>query len=120
MTSSNTTPRKKKLQRIILNKECIIKQQRLKIRKIQAQNRRLKKRIHKMQDILNNIQQKFSMQDEDISVLKNINVKVCIILHAAIYENQHRSLYHPFLSYRSPLLYENSESKEYTYNFIHR
>ncbi|KAH9627897.1 hypothetical protein HF086_015341, partial [Spodoptera exigua] len=77
MSSSNaSTPRKRKLQKIIVNKECLIKKQRLKIRRIQAQNRRLKKKFNKMQDVLNDLQKKFSLQDEDISVLKNLNVKI--------------------------------------------
>lgn len=85
MSSSNaSTPRKRKLQKIIINKECLIKKQRLKIRRIQAQNRRLKKKINKMQDVLNDLQEKFSLQDEDISVLKNLNVKVCFVLEVAL------------------------------------
>ncbi|CAH0703706.1 unnamed protein product [Spodoptera exigua] len=60
MSSSNaSTPRKRKLQKIIVNKECLIKKQRLKIRRIQAQNRRLKKKFNKMQDVLNDLQKNF-------------------------------------------------------------
>ncbi|XP_022121718.2 THAP domain-containing protein 6-like [Pieris rapae] len=50
--SNATSPRKRKLQNIIITKEHIIKKQRLQIKRIQAQNRRLKRKINKIEDIL--------------------------------------------------------------------
>lgn len=79
MSPSNaSTPRKRKLQYIISTKETIIKRQRLQIKRIQAQNRRLKRKINKIEDIILNIQEKFCLKDEDTNILKNINLQVNI------------------------------------------
>ncbi|RVE40074.1 hypothetical protein evm_015276, partial [Chilo suppressalis] len=60
MSSSNaSTPRKRKLQKIIIDKEYV----------------------------LNDLQEKFSLQDEDIFVLKNINVKVQELTNRLIAKN---------------------------------
>lgn len=74
------TPRKRKLKSIISTKENIIERQRLKIKRIQAQNRRLKKKIYKVEDILHNIHNKFYLQNEDMNNLKNINIQVATII----------------------------------------
>uniref|UniRef100_A0A2H1WR26 SFRICE_033363 n=1 Tax=Spodoptera frugiperda TaxID=7108 RepID=A0A2H1WR26_SPOFR len=73
--SNATSPRKRKLLNIINTKEHIIKKQRLQIKRIQAQNRRLKRKLNKIEDILNNIQEKFCLKDEDTNILKNINLQ---------------------------------------------
>ncbi|CAG4954238.1 unnamed protein product [Parnassius apollo] len=62
--SNASTPRKRRLTRITSSKENIIKHQRNQIKRIQAQNRRLKKKIHKMADIINDLEKKFSLKEE--------------------------------------------------------
>lgn len=74
------TPRSRKLKSIISTKENIIERQRLKIKRIQAQNRRLKKKVYKVEDILHNIHNKFYLQNEDMNNLKNINIQVATII----------------------------------------
>lgn len=86
MSSSNaSTPRKKKLKQIIFTKDTVIKRQRKQIKRIQAQNRRLKKKIFKMEDIINDLQSKFSMRHEELSNLKNTNLQVITNVYCNTY-----------------------------------
>ncbi|KAL0860929.1 hypothetical protein ABMA27_009461 [Loxostege sticticalis] len=72
VSSSNaSTPRKKKLKQIIFTKDTVIKRQRKQIKRIQAQNRRLKKKIFKMEDIINDLQSKFSIMELSRRIKQN-------------------------------------------------
>lgn len=72
----NDTPRKRKLQQMIKTKQSVIERQKKQIKRIQAQNRRLKKKIFKIEDILSDLQHKFLMRNEDVNALKNTNLQV--------------------------------------------
>lgn len=74
--SNASTPRKRKLKQIITTKDAVIKKQNKQIKKIQAQNRRLKKKVFKMDDIINDLEKKCLLRHEDLSTLKNSNLQV--------------------------------------------
>lgn len=79
LSSAASTPRKKKLNSKLRWKESKIKRQNLQIRRLQAQNRRLKKKVKKIEDILKDLEEKFNISNENITNLKNTNVKVSVI-----------------------------------------
>lgn len=62
---------------IITTKDDIIMRQKKQIKKIQAQNRRLKKKVNKIEDIMNDLQKKFFMRNEELETLKTSNIQVC-------------------------------------------
>ncbi|XP_047987790.1 uncharacterized protein LOC125227501 isoform X1 [Leguminivora glycinivorella] len=72
-----STPRKIKLCAKLRWAENKVKTQKLKIKRLQTQSRRLKRKINKMEDILKELKEKFAMSNENISTLQNLNVQVC-------------------------------------------
>lgn len=77
-SSTTSTPRKKKLKRQIRFCENKIIKQGLKIKKLQSTNRRLKKKINNIDEILKRLEEKFAMTKENLDSLKNTNLEVCI------------------------------------------
>ncbi|CAH2106926.1 unnamed protein product [Euphydryas editha] len=72
--STNSTPRKKKLERQLKFCESKIKKQDLKIKRLQSRNRRLKNRANKVEEILKRIEEKFGISEENLDCLRKINV----------------------------------------------
>lgn len=72
------------MENTIKEKDSTIKKLRTEIKNVKQQNRRLKTKINKMDQVLQELQQKFAIKDEDISILKNINVKVNIVYNALL------------------------------------
>ncbi|CAG4944670.1 unnamed protein product [Parnassius apollo] len=71
VSSNESTPGKQKLKVMIQDKEYVITKQRKQIKKIQTQNRRLKKKIKQLEDALRELQEKYLKQTEEVSTLKN-------------------------------------------------
>lgn len=75
-TASNAET--KKLKGMLRWQQSKIMKQRLQIRRLQAQNRKLTQKINKIEDVLKVLEDKFSMTSENIISLKNTNVKVSV------------------------------------------
>lgn len=75
--STCSSPRKQKLRAMLLWTQSKLKEQNLKIKRLQAQGRRIKKRIIKVEDLLKEVKEKFPMTNENIASLQNLNVQVC-------------------------------------------
>lgn len=76
--STYSTPRKRKLSNKLRWTENKVKKQDIKIKRLQTQSRRLKKKLFNVEDILKKLQVQFAMTNENLASLKNINVQVCI------------------------------------------
>lgn len=53
-----------------------IRKQHLKIKRLQTRNRRLKRKINNIEEILKSLEKKFAMSSENLLSLKNTNIKV--------------------------------------------
>lgn len=72
-----STPREKKLKgQLRFCKEKIVNQG-LKIKRLQSKNRRLKKKIKNIDEVLLRLEEKFAMAKENLDCLKNTNLEVC-------------------------------------------
>ncbi|RVE49183.1 hypothetical protein evm_006190 [Chilo suppressalis] len=76
LSSNAATLEKKKLKSIVNTKDAIIQHQRKMIKTVQAQNRRLKKKISKMEVLINDLQERLSSRPEDLSITISTNVPI--------------------------------------------
>lgn len=72
------THREKKLKQLIECRDTKIKQQALKIKALEAKNRRLKKKIASLQEVLDSIEKRNFINTEHLHHLQNINLTVSI------------------------------------------
>ncbi|XP_026333360.1 THAP domain-containing protein 1-like [Hyposmocoma kahamanoa] len=74
--STCSTPKKRILSNKLRWTENKVKKQNAKIKQLQAQNRRLRKKLVNAEEILKTLQKMFGMTSENIRSLKNISVQV--------------------------------------------
>lgn len=85
--SSSSTPRKRKLKGQLRYCRDKIKKQDLKIKRLQTSNRRLKKKISKIDEVLASLEEKFFMSKENLDCLKNTNLKVCLSFYKLLLQS---------------------------------
>lgn len=75
-SSTYSTPRKQKLKAKLRWAEGRVQKQKQKIKRLQTQGRRLKRKLENVEQLLKELQEKFSMSSENLTSLKNLNVQV--------------------------------------------
>lgn len=76
-SSLYSTPRKKKMGGMLRWARSTITKKDLKIKRLQAQSRRLKRRLENMEQLLKTLEEKFNISNENLTCLKYTNVEVC-------------------------------------------